>query len=407
MDIADLERARAALSEQRPYFSTVLYALRFVEWEHDVTLAVDDKLNLYWHRGIKWSHKELVTVLYHEISHVLRDHAGRCRRLQEEWKVQRPTLAFPRDIWNIASDCEINNDLRAEGLSFPKDRPGCFPETYNLLPEHTAERYFEILVKMAKQINKPQQSSCGSCQHGEHSPEEQEAAQGESPGVDVDQIRRDVAKGILAGSSHVAEGWVRWAKKHYIDPKIWKPHLATQIRRSITYTTGMVDYTYERPSRREGASGIILPAMRKPEPHIAVVLDISASMWGEPTRVALDALDSIFQHTGVAGLTLLPTNTKVVSVIRNLRTLSGRDIPEGGGTDMTKGIEFARQLRPRPSVLIVLTDGETAWPKSAPPEFAVVIGLVLGSYEAKQSLSAYSRKPPAWARVVEIFYTED
>jgi hypothetical protein len=49
-------------------------------------------------------------------------------------------------------------------------------------------------------------------------------------------------------------------------------------------------------------------------------------------------------------------------------------------------------LRPRPQVIVVLTDGETPWP-SGPPRGAVVVVGLIGS-----------RAPaaPAWARSVRI-----
>ena len=59
---------------------------------------------------------------------------------------------------------------------------------------------------------------------------------------------------------------------------------------------------------------------------------------------------------------------------------------------MVAGIESALALRPRPSMIVVLTDGYTPWPAAAPRGARVVVGLVgKGRWEV-----------PDWATVVRI-----
>jgi predicted metal-dependent peptidase len=67
----------------------------------------------------------------------------------------------------------------------------------------------------------------------------------------------------------------------------------------------------------------------------------------------------------------------------------------GGGTDMGAGIAAANALRPRPPVVIVLTDGYTPWPHRRPRGSKVVVGL-LGEPGAP------TPQVPTWARTVLI-----
>jgi hypothetical protein len=58
--------------------------------------------------------------------------------------------------------------------------------------------------------------------------------------------------------------------------------------------------------------------------------------------------------------------------------LSARDVRllGGGGTDMGAGLTAAAALRPRPDLVIVLTDGHTPWPAAPPGRTKVVVGLL-------------------------------
>jgi predicted metal-dependent peptidase len=65
----------------------------------------------------------------------------------------------------------------------------------------------------------------------------------------------------------------------------------------------------------------------------------------------------------------------------------------GGGTDMGVGIEAAVLLRPRPGVIIVLTDGYTPWPAVPPAGIEVIVVLT------RPDAASYA---PAWARVLVL-----
>ena len=75
------------------------------------------------------------------------------------------------------------------------------------------------------------------------------------------------------------------------------------------------------------------------------------------------------------------------------RVLDARDVrlAGGGGTDMGAGLAAASELRPRPALVVVLTDGHTPWPSAPPKGTRVVVGLMdpLGSV-------------PDWANSVPI-----
>jgi hypothetical protein len=63
---------------------------------------------------------------------------------------------------------------------------------------------------------------------------------------------------------------------------------------------------------------------------------------------------------------------------------------------MGAGIHAATGLRPKPSLIIVLTDGFTPWPEAPPKGTQVIVGLLA------RAVGTPSWRPPHWARCVLI-----
>jgi predicted metal-dependent peptidase len=106
--------------------------------------------------------EENASLLIHEVSHLLRDHEGR----------RKSAGITDHRRWNTAGDCEINDDLHAEGLPLPGDPP--LPGKYGLQTGNSAEVYYDQLPKPQHETSRetPEQTQetgqdCGSGAHGE------------------------------------------------------------------------------------------------------------------------------------------------------------------------------------------------------------------------------------------------
>jgi predicted metal-dependent peptidase len=183
-------------------------------------------------------------------------------------------------VWNVAADLEIDDDIeRDKTLALPEEAVS--PAKMNLPEDLTAEEYYDLLLQEAKECER----NCGSGAHGVTQPWEGE--NGEAKGrakiesYEGDAIARATAERILEERSRgtVPNNWVRWAEA-YSTPKVdWRKELASAIRRAAGDVRGLVDYTYRVPSRRQSAFGeIVMPAMVKPNPKVAIVVDTSGSM---------------------------------------------------------------------------------------------------------------------------------
>ena len=135
----------------------------------------------------------------------------------------------------------------------------------------------------------------------------------------------------------------------------WRRVLAAEVRAAVAAVAGMVDYSYRRPSRR-AQGDVILPTLQRPIPDVAIVVDTSGSMGDELLGRALAEVEGVLKRAGLRQVRVLAVDTDVHAV-RNVTRASQVLLAGGGGTDMGAGLAAAAALRPRPSVVIVLTDG--------------------------------------------------
>jgi hypothetical protein len=122
---------------------------------------------------------------------------------------------------------------------------------------------------------------------------------------------------------------------------------------------------YRRPSRRAHLNRqIVLPTLHRPIPEVAIVCDTSGSMHERLLARALAEIEAVLTRAGLrqAQVRVLAVDT-AVHAVRRVSRATQVQLAGGGGTDMGRGIYDAAELKPRPSVVIVLTDGFTPWPE--------------------------------------------
>ena len=240
---------------------------------------------------------------------------------------------------------------------------------------------------------------CGSCATGVKEDWELDPDDKSVPAVkkaEADLIRRKVAQEIREHSKRrgtVPAHLKRWADEVFRPKVNWRRELASAIRYALADASGMADYSYRRPSRRQSANPkVIMPALRQPLPRVAVVVDTSGSISDRMLAQAVaEVLGVIKAMGGRNGVKVLSCDAKVHTVkeVLNRRHLK-HALQGGGGTDMRVGIEAALKQKPRPHVIIVLTDGYTPW-QSEPPRGVKVIVALLGDGNA-----------PSWAKTIKV-----
>ena len=367
----DLQAARLRASYQRAYFAPALFNLVPVKTDLIATMAVDAYWRVYYNESWMATHtvEENAALLIHEVGHLVRDHEAR----------KKSAAARDAALWNTAADCEINDDLAAEGLPLPGDPPQ--PGKYGLPSGETVELYYKELSQ--PKAAPKQECDCGSGAHGERRPWElppDEESSGGTPGVDAvkaEMVRRDVAQRIMDISGHSGEVslcWRRWAHS-LMTPKV--DYMAI-IRRTVRIalrksTLGRYDRTYRKPHRRQACYGeFIMPSFYQPRPRPGFLIDTSSSMQNAQLSRALTELGALTRQLGYASEVVVACCDAAVHGVKKIFNPPQLELYGGGGTDIGKGLEwFISGKSGSIDLLIVVTDCQTAWPHEAPP-FPVV-----------------------------------
>ncbi|HVM09250.1 MAG TPA: VWA-like domain-containing protein [Acidimicrobiales bacterium] len=397
LDARTLAASRLWAAHKFPYLASALFATRVVPKPGIGGAAVDEQWRLYVDPAVAsdWSVEQMGSLIVHHVGHLVREHAERARAMGID-----PSTA---DAWTRACDAELNDDLAEAGITPPGH--AVLPEELGGVRGRMAEEYF-ALAAAAPPDGEPDDHGSGT--HGQSrdwdDDSDGDGGQGERNDRGLDQheaqlVRRRVAEAVqqaVRERGDVPGGWRRWAGE-LLHPRVdWRRALAAEIRRSIQRHAGRVDYSYRRPSRRASVSpDVVLPAMERPVPEVAIVVDTSASMGDDLLERVLGEIDGLLDAIGVrtAGVPVLAVDTEVHAMSR---VHSARQVvlAGGGGTDMSRGLAAATALRPKPSVVVVLTDGYTPWPAFAPKATSVVVALV--------ESPGRSWPTPDWARVVVI-----
>jgi hypothetical protein len=300
--------------------------------------------------------------------------------------------------WVRCCDAEINDDLVPAGLDLPGQPT--LPADLGAQPGLLAEQYFAATRRPGAAFHIKEGSGgwrldCGSGADGRPRPWDGSGGPRLAP-WQARLLARQVAQDCVRHAKeagNVPAGLLRWADQ-VLQPAVdWRKALAAELRRAVADTMGAVDYSYRRPSRRASVAGpVVLPALRRPVPEIAVVCDTSGSMSEDLLAMALAEVEGLLRGVGVARqLRVLACDT-AVGPARRVSSARQVELVGGGGTDMGAGIVAAAALRPRPAITVVLTDGYTPWPDGPPRGMRVVIGL----------LGDDAPDAPGWARAVRV-----
>jgi predicted metal-dependent peptidase len=294
--------------------------------------------------------------------------------------------------WDIACDHAINPLLVSDGLKPP---PGALildsfsgmtaEEIYPYIKENSNEEPLDQHVYDSNDTpqsgdapprgegggNQPKdQPDRGGGSHGE--PDESAGGAPQPPPLSATE-RESLAiqwQQRLAGAAQQAlqagklKGSMARLVDHLLQPQLpWRMLLAR-------YMTSLArdDYSYIRPSRREGSA--ILPSLRSQQVDVVVALDTSGSISDEEMRQFASEVNAIKGQIG-ARITLHACDEELADagpwVFEPWEEISiPAEIQGGGGTRFTPVFDWITRLDRQPDLLLYFTDAMGEFPDREP-----------------------------------------
>lgn len=243
---------------------------------------------------------------------------------------------------------------------------------------------------------------CGSCA-GRPMPNEPSASHPASRSeAELQRIARQVAQAVreeaALGRGTVPAGLMRWADELLAPAEVpWEKELAQLTRNALAWRPNAVDHKYDAPSRRQAGIGYgpgkpMLPRFRMPVPNVTVIIDTSGSMGTQELTLAGREVNGILKAVG-ANITFVTCDatvhgiTKVKSLKEALSALKG-----GGGTDMRPAVAAVVKQRPRPEVVVCITDLAIGHPGDEPRGMKFVwVGV-----------GAHQGPAPVWGKTIRV-----
>ena len=434
---ADLTNSRRyiaaliSLQAKAPVHYSVLLATEVI-WTDAVGTAATDGVYVYispdFFRGLE-SDSQRAFLLAHEVSHIILRHPQRGKVYQDRGFF-RPSVSFDHRLYNRAADYVINSDCKAMGLEpIPQ---GCYSDDYGR-DDIVDSVYTDLYQKQddpeddddAKINPAPDGDDQDGGQSGgdsapesdddgdesgagdksdtdgdssgglpepeghdhhltpqyEGTDEEQEAAAREDEhdirssvddGIDqMEQDGRDPTK--LAGS--IREGSHRYREGNASDTD-WRAEFADRFTRAGNGGQS----TWSRIHRRRYAvMGVISPTSIGQIGRVSIVVDISSSVSRDVLNQFMvesaSLIDSLQPRDGVV---VVWTNHEVhgTDEVCSGGELLDLEIPCGGGTYMTAGVEWLEHNGLESDLVIVFTDGamgDDDWQSLAQRDNLVVV----------------------------------
>jgi len=397
-----LAKARTKLIMDKPFLGALVLRLhsRAAEPKWCPTSATDARHFYYNPDYIDALNLEQVQfVLAHEALHCALSHFA--RRLHRN-----------KFRWDLACDYAINPLLLKEGLDPP---PGVWieesfegmtaEEIYPMIDENNSDEPMDRHIydgenqktadgqgsSLTEQPNdtgdKPGQSGQDSSQNqpepGQGQPEPQpDGAPQPPPLTETESQNLDTQwQQRLAGAAQQAlqagklGGAMARMVDHLLQPQLpWRMLLARYMT-----LTARDDYTYMRPSRREGTA--IFPSLRSAQLDIVVALDTSGSISDDEIAQCLAEINALKGQMR-ARVTLLACDAVLAQddpwIYEPWEEFTPPDeLTGGGGTSFKPVFEYVDKHQQAPDLLVYFTDADGEFPETIPTY--PVIWLIKGS----------------------------
>ncbi len=390
--LTKLAAARTRLIMERPFLGSLVMHLPLKEAGVWCKTTATDAQAFYFNPDFvaNLSLAQTQFILAHEALHCAMGHTYR-----RNHRVKKR--------WDVACDHAVNLMLIEEGLKPPLHgilanqdyETLSAEEIYPLIPEDTPEESFDEHLFDDNQDQgsssdpherQDEQQGKGQGKEGQSPPEEKDGSgsQAANKPNELSPTEREKLgeqwKNRLAAAAQAArqagklsQSMLRWVDGLLAPSLPWRALLARYF--AINQRD---DYSWRRPSRREGAA--ILPRLSSEGLEVIAAIDTSGSISDDELREFVGELDALKGQVR-ARVTLLACDYKIADKspweYEPWDTMAlPQDVEGGGGTDFRPVFDWVEKENRGPNLLVYFTDAEGDFPKLAPDY--PVIWLVKG-----------------------------
>jgi predicted metal-dependent peptidase len=387
-----LAAARTRLIMERPFLGSLVMHLPLKEAGDWCKTTATDAQAFYFNPDFvaNLSLAQTQFILAHEAMHCAMGHPHRRNhRIKKRW--------------DVACDHAVNLMLIEEGLKPPLHgilanqdyETLSAEEIYPLIPEDTPEESFDEHLFDDNQDQgsssdptgqQDEQQGKGQGKEGQSQPEDKDGSGNQTANKphELSAAEREELgeqwKNRLAAAAQAArqagklsQSMLRWVDGQLAPSLPWRALLARFF--AINQRD---DYSWRRPSRREGEA--ILPRLSSDGLEVIAAIDTSGSISDDELREFVSELDALKGQVR-ARVTLLACDYKIADnspwEYEPWDTMElPQDVEGGGGTDFRPVFDWVEKENRGPNLLVYFTDAEGDFPKLAPDY--PVIWLVKG-----------------------------
>jgi predicted metal-dependent peptidase len=388
--LTKLSAARTRLIMERPFLGALVMHLPLKVGGEGCTTTGTDAQAFYFNPGFieNLSLAQTQFVLAHEAMHCAMGHPHR-----RNHRVKRR--------WDVACDHAVNLILIEEGLKPPLHgiladqnfMTLSAEEIYPLIPEDTPEESFDQHLfdsdnesgaspdENERQDNPDAGEAGGQGKEGQSEAEEKQGSGSQAsqkPNELSPAEREELAeqwKNRLAAAAQAArqagklsQSMMRWVDGLLAPSLPWRALLARFFA-----VNQRDDYSWRRPSRREGDA--LLPRLSSEGIEVVAAIDTSGSISDDELRQFVTELDALKGQVR-ARVTLLACDNHVADAAPwEFEPWDTMELPAelsgGGGTDFRPVFDWVEHENRSPNMLVYFTDAEGDFPKT-PPNYPVI-----------------------------------
>jgi predicted metal-dependent peptidase len=421
-DLLIKSRIKMLLTPNAAFFGNLACRLIFkdgTKW--CPTIATDGKY-FYYNRNFvaalhDRSEDQLLFGVAHEVLHCVYDHMGRLTRNWErpltredfpiteagfdEYIEYQNTMVRDGQLWNIANDYVVNNDLIEANIG---QRIDLVEILYDFKYRGMfSEEIYEELVQEAEENGNVRYLETFDTHLGEYgSPKPGEDGDGGENGPvkmtdeEKEQVRQDMQGAVEQAARQAGKmpGALGRMIDQILNPKLnWRELLAQQIQSVIKS-----DYTFNRCSRKGQDSGIWLPAMDFDETiDITIAFDMSGSIGQQPANEMISETMAIMSQYTNFKITVMCFDTQVYNVQtfgeHDMDDFSEYEVVGGGGTDFDCVYNYMKEEGIEPKKLVMFTDGYP-WDSWGDANYCDTLFIIHGSEAGRHPIAPFGITVP-------------